>query len=30
LREIIEDKIGWELFEPVELVRFTGRKRKKH
>lgn len=30
LREIIEDKIGWELPEPVELVRPTGRKRKKH
>ena len=30
LREIVEDKIGWELPEPVELVRPTGRKRKKH
>ena len=30
LREIIEDKIGWELPEPVELVRPMGRKRKKH
>ncbi|HEU0040569.1 MAG TPA: DNA-directed RNA polymerase subunit omega [Verrucomicrobiae bacterium] len=30
LREIIEDKMGWELPKPVELVRPTGRKRKKH
>ena len=30
LREIIEEKIGWELPEPVELVRPTARKRKKH
>ena len=30
LREIIEDKMGWELPEPVELVRPTTKKRKKH
>ena len=30
LREIIEDKIGFDLPEPVELVRPTARKRKKH
>jgi DNA-directed RNA polymerase subunit omega len=30
LREIIEEKIGWELPEPVELVRPTAKKRKKH
>ena len=30
LREIIEDKMGWDLPEPVELVRPTPRKRKKH
>jgi len=30
LREIIEDKIGWELPEPVELVRPIAKKRKKH
>ena len=29
LREIIEDKIGWELPEVTELVRPTPRKRKK-
>jgi DNA-directed RNA polymerase subunit omega len=30
LLEIIEDKIGFELPEPVELTRPTARKRKKH
>ena len=30
LREIIEEKMSWELPEPVELVRPTARKRKKH
>lgn len=30
LREIIEEKIGWDLPEPVELARPTPRKRKKH
>lgn len=30
LREIVEDKMGWDLPEPVELVRPTPRKRKKH
>ena len=30
LREIIEEKIGWEMPELVELVRPTARKRKKH
>lgn len=30
LREIIEDKIGWDLPEPVELVRPTAKKRRKH
>ncbi len=29
LREILEDKIGWELPEPVELVRPQSRKRRK-
>jgi DNA-directed RNA polymerase subunit omega len=29
LREIIEEKIGWEMPEPVELVRPNSRKRKK-
>lgn len=29
LREIVEDKMGWELPELVELVRPTARKRKK-
>lgn len=29
LREIIEEKIGWELPEVVELVRPTAKKRKK-
>jgi DNA-directed RNA polymerase subunit omega len=29
LREIIEDKMGWELPDLVELVRPTARKRKK-
>ncbi|MBE0545504.1 MAG: DNA-directed RNA polymerase subunit omega [Verrucomicrobia bacterium] len=30
LREIIEEKIGWEMPELVELVRPTAKKRKKH
>lgn len=30
LREIIEDRMGWELPETVELVRPTTKKRKKH
>ena len=30
LREIIEEKMGWEMPELVELVRPTPRKRKKH
>ena len=30
LREIIEEKIGWDLPEPVALVRPTPKKRKKH
>lgn len=30
LREIIEEKIGWEMPEPVELVRPSSKKRKKH
>ena len=30
LREIIEEKIGWEMPELVELVRPAPRKRKKH
>jgi DNA-directed RNA polymerase subunit omega len=30
LREILEDKIGWELPEPVELVRSQPKKRRKH
>ena len=29
LREILEDKIGWELPEPVELVRPQPKKRRK-
>ncbi len=29
LREILEEKIGWEMPEPVELVRPATRKRKK-
>ena len=29
LREILEGKIGWEMPETVELVRPTGRKRRK-
>jgi len=29
LREILEDKIGWELPEPVELVRPQTKKRRK-
>ena len=29
LRELLEDKIGWEMPEPVELVRPQPRKRKK-
>ena len=29
LRELLEDKIGWEMPEPVELVRPHPRKRKK-
>ncbi|HUA38269.1 MAG TPA: DNA-directed RNA polymerase subunit omega [Candidatus Sulfopaludibacter sp.] len=29
LREILEDKIGWELPEPVELVRPQAKKRRK-
>ena len=29
LREIIEDKMGWEMPEPVELVRPNAKKRKK-
>ncbi|HTY88452.1 MAG TPA: DNA-directed RNA polymerase subunit omega [Candidatus Acidoferrum sp.] len=29
LREILEDKIGWEMPEPVELVRPQPKKRKK-
>jgi len=29
LREILEDKIGWELPEPVELVRPAAKKRRK-
>jgi DNA-directed RNA polymerase subunit omega len=30
LREIIEDKMGWELPEPIALVRPAPKKRKKH
>lgn len=30
LREIVEDKIGWEMPTPVELVRPTPKKRKRH
>lgn len=30
LREIIEDKMGWEVPEPVELTRPTPKKRRKH
>jgi DNA-directed RNA polymerase subunit omega len=30
LREIIEDRMGWEMPETVELVRPTTKKRKKH
>jgi len=30
LREIIEEKIGWDVPEPAEVVRPTPRKRKKH
>ncbi len=30
LREIIEEKMGWELPEPAEVVRPTARKRRKH
>ena len=30
LREIIEEKIGWEMPEPVALVRPTPKKRKRH
>ncbi len=30
LREIIEEKIGWEMPEPVELVRPVAKKRRKH
>jgi len=30
LREIIEEKIGWDMPELVELVRPTAKKRKKH
>ncbi len=30
LREIIEEKIGWDLPEPVELTRPMPKKRKKH
>lgn len=29
LREILEDKIGWEMPEPVELVRPQAKKRRK-
>lgn len=30
LREILEEKIGWDLPEPVELVRAQPKKRRKH
>ena len=30
LREIIEEKIGWDVPEPTEVVRLTPKKRKKH
>jgi DNA-directed RNA polymerase subunit omega len=30
LREIIEEKIGWDLPEPAELTRPVAKKRKKH
>lgn len=30
LREIIEEKIGWDVPEPTEVVRPVARKRKKH
>lgn len=30
LREILEEKIGWDLPEPAEVVRPTPKKRKKH
>lgn len=30
LREILEEKIGWELPEPTEVVRPAPRKRKRH
>ena len=30
LREILEDKIGWDLPEPAEVVRPAAKKRKKH
>lgn len=30
LREIIEEKIGWDIPEPAEVVRPVPRKRKKH
>ena len=30
LREIIEEKIGWEMPEPIALVRPTPKKRRKH
>lgn len=30
LREIIEEKVGWDLPAPVELTRPTPKKRKKH
>jgi len=30
LREIVEDKMGWDLPEPAEVLRPTARKRKKH
>jgi DNA-directed RNA polymerase subunit omega len=30
LKEIIEDKMGWELPEPIELVRPAPKRRKRH
>ena len=30
LREILEDKIGWDMPEPAEVVRPAAEKRKKH